>query len=85
MYAMYRRINITLPEKTLKLIDHVSAKGDRSRFIDEAVREYVKKRSRAALRKNLKEGAIRDAEQDLAIAEERFPLEEEAWQKIDDH
>jgi CopG family transcriptional regulator / antitoxin EndoAI len=85
MYAMYRRINITLPENTLKLIDRISAKGDRSRFIDEAVREYAKKRSRAALRKNLKEGAIRDAEQDLAIAEEWFPLEEEAWQKIDDH
>ena len=82
---MCRRINITLPEKTLKLIDRVSAKGDCSRFIDEAVREYVKKRSRAALRKNLKEGAIRDAELDLAIAEEWFPLEEEAWQKIDDH
>ena len=80
---MNRRINITLPERTLKLIDRISEKGDRSRFIDEAVREYVGRRSRAALRKNLKEGAIRDAEQDLAIAEEWFPLEEEAWQKTE--
>ena len=78
----HRRINITLPQKTVELIDRVSKKGNRSRLIDEAVRDYLTKTSRAVLRKRLKEGAIRDAEQDLAIAEEWFPLEEEAWQKI---
>lgn len=40
---MHRRINITLPEETVRLIDRVAAKGDRSRLIDEAVRHYVQK------------------------------------------
>ena len=78
---MHRRINITLPEETIRLLDRAASQGDRSRLIDEAVREYVKKRSRAALRKRLKEGAIRNAERDIALAEDWFGIEEEAWQR----
>src|SRR5262249_30403362 len=36
--AVHRRINITLSEDTLALLDRVASKGDRSRLIDEAVR-----------------------------------------------
>lgn len=32
------------------------------------------------LRKRLKEGALANAKESLAMAEEWFPLEEEAWQ-----
>jgi hypothetical protein len=35
----------------------------------------------AMLKQELKEGAIRNAARDLQMAEEWFPLEEEAWQK----
>lgn len=76
---MHRRINITLPEETIRLIDGVSDKGDRSRLIDKAVRRYVAETRRASLRKRLKEGALRRAERDLRLAEESFFLEEEAW------
>jgi CopG family transcriptional regulator/antitoxin EndoAI len=62
---MYRRINITLPEATVRLIDRVAAKGDRSRPIDEAVREHVRRTGRAELRKQLREGARRNGERDL--------------------
>ncbi len=34
---MYRRINVTLPDGTLKLLDQFAPKGDRSSFIDEAI------------------------------------------------
>ncbi len=78
---MHRRLNITLPEETVQLIDRVSKKGDRSRFIDTAVKHYVGKAGKANLRKQLKEGYIRLAERDLRLAEEWFPLEEEAWQR----
>lgn len=77
---MHQRVNISLPEETLRLIDRVVGKGDRSHLIDRAVRAYVSKRSRAELRKLIVEGAKRRAERDLRIAEEWFPLEEEAWQ-----
>ena len=74
---MHQRVNITLPEETLNLIDRVAEKGDRSRFIDRAVKHYVKDLGRANLKKQLKEGAIRRAERDLDLAEEWFALEEE--------
>jgi CopG family transcriptional regulator/antitoxin EndoAI len=76
---MYRRINITLPEETIQLIDRVFQKGNRSRLIDKAVKRYVTEARRVTLRKRLKEGALRRAERDLHLAEESFFLEEEAW------
>jgi CopG family transcriptional regulator/antitoxin EndoAI len=77
---MHRRINITLPEATIRVVDRVARKGDRSRLIDRAVRDYVARQGRAQLRKQLKEGAVAQADLDLALAQEWFPLEEEAWQ-----
>jgi CopG family transcriptional regulator / antitoxin EndoAI len=77
--AVHQRINVSLPEETLRLLDRVAGKGDRSRFIDEAVRYYIDEQGRRELKKRLKEGAIRRAARDLQLSEEWFPLEEEAW------
>jgi CopG family transcriptional regulator/antitoxin EndoAI len=79
--TMHQRVNITLPEDTLRLIDRVAVKGDRSRFIDSAVRHYVDSIGRANLRKQLKEGAIARAGRDLGLTEVWFTLDEEVWQK----
>lgn len=76
---MSQRINITLPEETIHLIDRVTQKGNRSHFIDEAVRHYIAKMGRETLRKRLKEGALRRARRDLQLAEEWLALDEEAW------
>jgi CopG family transcriptional regulator/antitoxin EndoAI len=78
---MHRRINITLPEETLRLIDRVTKKGDRSRFIDEAVRQFARARAQKRLRDELKEGALKRAKRDLSLAEEWFIFDEEAWQR----
>jgi CopG family transcriptional regulator/antitoxin EndoAI len=77
---MHRRINISLPEETLALIDRVAKQGDRSRFIDEAIKHYVQDVGRSKLRKQLQEGALRRAKRDLALAEEWFGLDEDVWQ-----
>jgi len=76
---MHRRLNVTLPEETIRLIDRVATKGDRSRFIDEAVRHFVRGRRLRELRARLKEGAQKRAERDLRIAEEWAVLEEKPW------
>lgn len=76
-----KRVNITFPQETLHLIDRVASKGDRSRFLGEAVHFYVKERGRENLRTLLREGAEARAERDLALAEEWFPLEQEVWRK----
>ncbi|MBI3631116.1 MAG: hypothetical protein HY221_02155 [Candidatus Sungbacteria bacterium] len=77
----YERVNVTLPSHTLKLIDRVVEKGECSRVIDTAVLEYIKKTAKDNLRKRLKQGAIRNAARDLALAGEWFSLDEEAWRK----
>ncbi len=74
----YRRVNVTLPEQTLRLMARVE-KGNRSRFLDEAVRHYVASIGRVNLRKRLQEGARRRAERDLTLAAEWFGVEEQAW------
>lgn len=74
---MPQRINITLPDETLTLIDRLAQKGNRSRFIDAAVRHYVAAIGKAGLKKQLKAGAMARAARDLNLAEEYFRLEEE--------
>jgi CopG family transcriptional regulator/antitoxin EndoAI len=76
---MSKRINIILPDKTVAVLDRVASKGTRSRFIDRAVRHYLETQGRANLREQLKAGYRANAERDLAMAAEWFPLEEEAW------
>lgn len=72
---MHRRVNITLPDETIRLIDSIARKGDRSFLIAEAVRHYVASIGKARLRRLLKEGAIERAERDRTIAEEWCALE----------
>jgi hypothetical protein len=83
---MNKRINIVivLPEKTAGVLDRVTTKGARSRFIDRAVLDYVETQGRQNLRERLKEGYHVNAERDLDIAAKRFPLEEEAWKAFED-
>ena len=77
--TMHRRINITLPEETVRLLDRVSEKGDRSGLIDRAIKHYIERRGRANLRRQLKEGYQRRSAIDLQVAEEWFPIEHEVW------
>ena len=79
--TVHRRINITLPEETVRLIDRVAPKGDRSRLIAEAVTRYVESTGRAKLRRQLKDGAIRRSERDRQLAADWFTLDNEAWQR----
>ena len=78
---MHRRINITLPEETVSVINRLAPKGDRSHLIAEAVRYYIEHVGRAKLRKRLKEGALRRAGRDHAIANEWLVVDEEIWQR----
>ena len=78
---MSKRINIILPDSTIAVLDRVAPRGSRSRIISKAVLHYVKAQSTLNLRERLKQGYIANAQRDLEIAEEWFPLDEEAWQQ----
>lgn len=74
-----KRVNISLPTATLKKIDTLADKGDRSRFIDQAVHYYVEAVGRNQLRAALKEGSLRNASRDSSIATEWFNVDESVW------
>ena len=76
---MSRRLNISLPDETVRLLDRVAAKGERSQVIAEAVTKYVVEVGKARIRRRMKERAVKRADLDLQIAEEWFPVDEEAW------
>ena len=78
VYGMRKRINVTLPEETLQLIDRVVQPGQRSCLISEAVQHYVEAMGWTNLREQLREGAVRRAERDLEIAQEWFG--DEVWE-----
>ncbi len=63
--GMSKRVNIVLPDETLRVLDRVAGKGDRSRFISEAVLHYVRSRGAANLRERLKHGALANAKLNL--------------------
>lgn len=78
---MTKRINVILPAETVRALDRVASKGSRSRLIDQAVLFYLKAKSRENLRQRLKEGYKASAQENLKLAQEWFPVEEEACQK----
>ncbi len=77
---MNKRINVILPTATITVLDKVAPKGQRSNLIDRAIQFYVKNQSRQNLRERLKQEGLANAERDLTMANEWFPLEEESWQ-----
>ena len=78
---MSKRINVMLPDETLAVLDRVTRRGGRSRLISRAVMHYVQSHGKQNLRERLKAGYQANAQENLKMALEWFPLEEEAWQK----
>jgi hypothetical protein len=81
---MAQRINVVLPEATVRTIDRLARPGQRSRFIDRAVQHYVATASAEALQGRLKQAALRDRDLDLEIAGDWFAVDQEQWQKLDE-
>ena len=76
---MSKRINILLPEETVKVLNRVAPRGNRSRLISDAVMHYVSARAKSNLAEQLKRGSLANAQRDLEITQEWFSLDEEAW------
>lgn len=81
--SVNKRVNIVLPERTLKTIDRIVKPGGRSHFINEAVTHFVTHRSAEALRSRLEQAAVRDRDLDREITADWSDVDKEAWQKPD--
>lgn len=75
----YKRINITLPESTVAMLEDVADNGTRSTFIDAAIKKHIHEIRNQELKDQIKAGSIANAERDLEMAREWFDLEEEVW------
>ena len=82
MMSARKRINIVLPEATIRTIDRMAVPGERSRFIDQAVRHYVANQSAEALRTRLEQATVRDRDLDREIAADWFAVDQEIWHRL---
>jgi hypothetical protein len=80
---MNKRINIVLPQGTLRTIDRMVKPGGRSRFINQAVVHFVTHQSVEALRSQLERAAIRDRDLDRGVASDWLGVDTEAWHNLD--
>lgn len=81
---MTRRVNVVLPETTLRTINRVAGRGQRSRFINQAVQHFVAWQSAEALRIRLEQAAVRDQDLDREIAAEWLEADRQAWRQLDE-
>ena len=80
---MAKRINIILPEATIRTIDRMTRPGHRSRFIQRAVEHYVATAGPEAMQERLKQAALRDHDLDLEIANDWFVVDQEQCHRLD--
>lgn len=76
---MQRRINVSLSEEAVRLLDRMAPKGDRSRFLDDLVKRTAC--DREAIRARLKEGYLKRAERDRDEAAEWDLVADEVWRR----
>lgn len=79
---MHQRLNISLPATTLRLSDRVVPKGDRSKFIEHAVRTELARTKCTELRRQLEEGYRRRADEDRQLTGEWDHLSAEVWARL---
>lgn len=80
---MHQRLNISLPVPSVRLLARVVPKGDRSKFIDQAVRAEIGRTTKSRLRQVLTEGYRRRADEDHRLAAEWDHLSAEVWAQLD--
>lgn len=84
--AQVKRIMISLPEYLLSEIDCIAADENlnRSEFVREAMKLYIKERKRRLLREQMKKGYMEMAKINLALAIEQYRLESEVAPAFDE-
>lgn len=84
--ADLKRIMISLPEYLLEEVDDIVAleKKNRSEFIREAMKLYIREKKNSYLREQMRKGYQEMAIINLTLAQESIPTDEEV-QEIFDH
>lgn len=76
---MYHKMNITLSDHTAYLLEQLTDRMSRKRFIEDAVKYYIDHIGKSKIREQLKQGAMERAERDLKLSQEWDNLEDKIW------
>jgi metal-responsive CopG/Arc/MetJ family transcriptional regulator len=79
MHAETVRINVILSRELMESVNDNAGSRSRSRFISEALQEYVRKIKKDELEKQLEEGYQAAAKESIALAEEFEAVDLEGW------
>ncbi len=84
--SQLKKVLITVPDNLLKQVDLIaqSEKTNRSEFVREAMKLYIKEKKRISLRKQMEKGYQEMAEINLAISETYFDAENEAFSALEE-
>ncbi len=73
------KVTLTLPKKLMQSVRQMAPARGQSKFIAEAVEQFIVEQQRAALRSELIAGYKMTAAESLATTQEWELLDEEAW------
>ena len=84
--SQLKKVLITVPENLLKEADELvqSEKMNRSEFVREAMKLYIKEKKRGLIRSQMEKGYREMAEINLAVSEMYFEAENEAFSAIEE-
>ncbi|MBE7027414.1 MAG: ribbon-helix-helix protein, CopG family [Ruminococcaceae bacterium] len=84
--SQLKKVLITVPENLLKEADELvqSEKMNRSEFVREAMKLYIKEKRRSHIRSQMEKGYQEMAEINLAVSEMYFEAENDAFSVIEE-
>ena len=84
--SQLKKVLITVPDTLLKQVDMLASdeKLNRSEFVREAMRMYIKEKKKSALREQMKQGYKEMAQINLKISQMCFEAENEAFSGMEE-
>lgn len=81
---MNKRLTVSLPEQTVRLLHRLAGRGQRSSLVNRAVLRYgeLKRETGANLRKRLAKSYAMNAALDRQLAEDWFTIDDEAFDRV---
>jgi metal-responsive CopG/Arc/MetJ family transcriptional regulator len=73
------RLNIILPKDQVEFMNRIAGPRNRSRIISESIREYIQRRGKMELEKQLEEGYRATAKENIVLAREFEAADLEGW------
>ena len=84
--SQLKKVLITVPDTLLRQVDSLASdeKVNRSEFVREAMKMYIKEKQKAALRHKMQQGYKEMAQINLSISQMCFEAENEAFSRSEE-